>query len=55
VPIRVEHSGYWHDRWLAEPACNIIDVSLLVLDVQMKLLQICGLDGDRSATSLVSV
>ena len=42
VPTRVEHGGYCHDQWLAEAVCNIIGVALLVLDVQMKLLQICG-------------
>ena len=38
VPTRVEHGGYRHDRWPAEAVCNIIGASLLVLDVQMKLL-----------------
>ena len=42
VPTRVEHDGERHDRWLAEVVCNIIGATLLVLDVQMKLLQICG-------------
>jgi hypothetical protein len=42
MPTRVEHSGYHHDRWSAEAICNIIGVALLVLDVQMNLLQICG-------------
>jgi hypothetical protein len=38
MPTRVEYSGYRHDRWLAEAVCNIVGVSLLVLDVQIKLL-----------------
>ena len=38
VPTRVEHGGYRHDRWSAEAVYNIIGASLLVLDVQMKLL-----------------
>ena len=38
VPIRVEHGGYRHDRWSAEAVFNIIGASLLILDVQMKLL-----------------
>ena len=42
MPTRVENGGERHDRWLAEAICNIIGVALLVLDVQMKLLQICG-------------
>jgi hypothetical protein len=42
MPTRVEHDGYCHDRWSAEKIYNIIGVALLVLDVQMKLLQICG-------------
>ena len=42
VPTIVEHGGYRHDRWSAKEVCNIIGASLLVLDVQMKLLQICG-------------
>ena len=42
MPTRVENGGYGHDRWLAEAVCNIIGATLLVLDVQMKLLQICG-------------
>ena len=42
MPTRVENDGERHDRWLAEAVCNIIGATLLVLDVQMKLLQICG-------------
>jgi hypothetical protein len=42
VPTRVEHGGYQHDRWLVEAVCNIIGVALIVLDIQMKLLHICG-------------
>ena len=42
IPTRVEHGGYRHDQWLSEVVCNIIGASLLVLDVQVKLLQICG-------------
>jgi hypothetical protein len=42
IPTRVEHDGYCHDRWSAEVVCNIIGAALLVLDVQMKLLHICG-------------
>ena len=42
VPTRVEHGGERHDWWSAEVVCNIIGATLLVLDVQMKLLQICG-------------
>ena len=38
VPTRVEHGGYRHDRWSAKAVCNIVGASLLVLDVQMKLL-----------------
>ena len=38
IPTRVEHSGYRYDRWSAEAVYNIIGVSLLVLDIQMKLL-----------------
>ena len=42
MPSRVEHTGYHDNRWSAEAVYNIIGVSLLVLDVQMKLSQICG-------------
>ena len=42
MPTRVENSGERHDRWSAEAVCNIIVATLLVLDVKMKLLQICG-------------
>ena len=42
MPTRVEHGGEHHDRWSAEAVYNIIGATLLVLDVQMKLLQICG-------------
>ena len=42
MPTRVENSGYGHDQWSIEVVCNIIGATLLVLDVQMKLLQICG-------------
>ena len=42
MPIRVENDVYGHDRWSVEVVCNIIGATLLVLDVQMKFLQICG-------------
>ena len=42
MPTRVEHGGERHDQWSAEAVYNIIGATLLVLDVQMKLLQICG-------------
>jgi hypothetical protein len=42
VPTRVENSGYRHDWWSAEEICNIIGAALRLLNVQMKLLQICG-------------
>ena len=42
MPTRVENGGYGHDQWSAEAVCNIIGATLLVLDVQMKFLQICG-------------
>jgi hypothetical protein len=42
MPTRVEHSGQRHDRWLTEAVCNIVGASLLVLNVQMELLQVCG-------------
>ena len=42
MPTRVENCGYGHDWWLAEAVGDIIGATLLVLDVQMKLLQICG-------------
>ena len=42
MPTRVENSGYGHDRWSAKAVCNIIGDALLVLDVKIKLLQICG-------------
>ena len=42
MPTRVENSGYGHDQWSAKVVCNIIGATLLVLDIQMKLLQICG-------------
>ena len=42
IPKRVENGGYGHDWWSAEAVCNIIGATLLVLDVQIKLLQICG-------------
>ena len=42
MPTRVEHGGERHNWWSAEAVCNIIGIALLVLDVQMKLLQICG-------------
>jgi hypothetical protein len=42
MPTRVEHGGYRHDQWSSEAVYNIIGASLLVLDVQMKLLPICG-------------
>jgi hypothetical protein len=38
VPKRVENGGYRHDWWSAEVVCDIIGFSLLVLDVQLKLL-----------------
>ena len=38
VSTRVEHGGYHHDRWSTEAVYNIIGASLLVFDVQMKLL-----------------
>ena len=41
MPKRVENGGYGHDRWSAEAVCNIIGATLLVIDVQMKLLEIC--------------
>ena len=42
VPIGVENGGERHDWWSDETIYNIIGATLLVLDVQMKLLQICG-------------
>ena len=42
MPTRVEHGGEHQNRWSVEAICNIIGATLLVLDVQMKLLQICG-------------
>ena len=42
MPTSVENGGYGHDRWSAEAVCNIIGATLLILDVQIKLLQICG-------------
>ena len=42
MPTTVEHSGYHYDWWSPKVVCNIIGASLLVLDVQVKLLQICG-------------
>jgi hypothetical protein len=42
VPARVEHGGYRHDWQSDEEVCNIIGATLLLLDVQMKLLHICG-------------
>ena len=42
MPTRVENGGECHDFWSAEAFCNIIGDTLLVLDVKMKLLQICG-------------
>ena len=42
IPTREENSGYGHDQWSAEVVYNIIGATLLVLDVQMKFLQICG-------------
>ena len=42
MPIRVENGSYGHNRWSAEVVCNMIGATLLILDVQMKLLQICG-------------
>ena len=42
MPTRVENGGECHDRWSAAEVCIIIGAALIVLDVQMKLLQICG-------------
>ena len=42
MPTRVEHSGERHDQCSAEAVCNMIGATLIVLDVQMKLLQVCG-------------
>ena len=42
MPTRVENGGYGHDWWSVEAVCNIIGATVLVLDVKMKLLQICG-------------
>jgi hypothetical protein len=42
MTTRVEHGGYHHDQWSSEAIYNITSPSLLVLDVQMKLLQMCG-------------
>ena len=38
MPTRVKHGAYRHDQWSAEVVCNIIGASLLILDVQMKLV-----------------
>ena len=42
MPTRVENGGYGHDWWSAKAIYNMIGATLLVLDVQMKLLRICG-------------
>jgi hypothetical protein len=42
MPTRFENGGYRHDWWSTEEFYNIIGASLLILDVQMKLLQIYG-------------
>ena len=42
MPTRVEHGRYRHDWWSTEVVCNIIGASLLVLDVQINFLLICG-------------
>ena len=42
VPTRVEHGGQRHDRWSTEEIYNIISAALLILDIQMELLQVCG-------------
>ena len=39
---RVEHSDQHHDWWSAKAICNIIGAALLVLNIQMELLQVCG-------------
>ena len=41
MPTRVENGGEHHDRWSAEAVCNSIGATFLVLDVKMKLLQLC--------------
>ena len=42
VPIRVEHSDQCHHWWSIEATCNIMGAAILVLNVQMEMLQICG-------------
>ena len=42
MPTRVEQSDKHHDQWSVEAVCNIIGSALLILDVQIKLLYICG-------------
>ena len=42
VPTGVEHNDQRRDWWFVEAVYNIIGVSLLVLNVQMELLQVCG-------------
>ena len=41
MPTRIEHGGERHNRWSAEVVCNIFRATLLVVDVQMKMLLIC--------------
>ncbi len=41
MPTRVKQSRH-HDQWSAEAVYNIIGATLLVLNFQMELLQVCG-------------
>lgn len=41
MPTGVDQSDQHHDPWAAEAINDIIGVSLLILNVQMELLQVC--------------
>jgi hypothetical protein len=38
MPKGVKNCGYHHNRGSTEAACNMVDASLLVLDVQVDFL-----------------
>jgi hypothetical protein len=42
MPIRVNNYGEFHNQGLIEVVCNTIGSSLLVLNIQLELLHVCG-------------
>jgi hypothetical protein len=42
MPIRVKNCGEGHNWGSTEAVNNMVGVSLLVLNIQVELLQVCG-------------